>query len=255
MQFSNKLGIFFQKFLAISGYEIRKKNQDLKKYDAKIIDIINTVKPFTMTQYFKIAELCEAVRYIVNNKIPGAFVECGVWKGGSMMATAMTLIDEGDTERQLYLYDTFSGMTQPTEHDVSLLSGTKAIERFDKYSIDDKSSNWCYSSTTEVSSNMKNTGYPGNNIHLIAGKVEETIPEKAPEKISLLRLDTDWYESTKHELEHLYSRIPNGGILIIDDYDSWKGSRKAVDEFFNNCQKSLFLHRMGGKLGRIAVVY
>jgi hypothetical protein len=62
--------------------------------------------------------------------------------------------------------------------------------------------------------------------------VEETIPQHAPEQISVLRLDTDWYSSTKHELMHLFPRLSKNGVLIIDDYGHWAGARKAVDEYF-----------------------
>jgi hypothetical protein len=74
-------------------------------------------------------------------------------------------------------------------------------------------------------------GYPAERIHYHAGLVQDTIPEQAPERIALLRLDTDWYESTRHELAHLYDRVPSGGVIIVDDYDYWEGSRQAVDEF------------------------
>ena len=83
------------------------------------------------------------------------------------------------------------------------------------------------------------------------GLVEETIPGAAPERIALLRLDTDWYASTKHELDHLYERVPSGGVVIIDDYDYWEGSRKAVDEFIASTGARLLLAPMGS--GRIAI--
>ena len=77
------------------------------------------------------------------------------------------------------------------------------------------------------------TGYPEEKIHFVQGRVEETIPASAPDSISLLRLDTDWYESTKHELVHLFPRLSPSGVIIIDDYGHWKGCRKAVDEYFD----------------------
>jgi hypothetical protein len=86
---------------------------------------------------------------------------------------------------------------------------------------------------------------------LIAGKVEETLPEHAPESIALLRLDTDWYESTRHELEHLFPRVVAGGVLLLDDYGHWKGSRKAVDEYFAAQGITMLLNRVDytGRLG------
>jgi hypothetical protein len=98
---------------------------------------------------------------------------------------------------------------------------------------------------------MAETGYPPERIHYHAGKVEDTIPAGAPAEIALLRLDTDWYESTRHELEHLYDRVPAGGVIIADDYATWQGARKAVDEFLERTGARLLLVPIAA--GRIAV--
>lgn len=238
------------------GLEVRKKSDArlLEHYDKQVRDTVEFVKPYTMTPAFKTAELCEAVRYLEKSNIPGAFVECGVWRGGSMMAAALTLKQANAANRELFLFDTFAGMPEPTEEDVSLSSGMSAKDKFEEKSVSGTGSDWCYASIEDVRSNMAKTGYPESQVHFVPGMVEQTIPVNAPEQIALLRLDTDWYESTIHELDCLYDRIQHGGILIVDDYDSWKGSRKAVDEFIENRSAKLFLHRMGGRLGRIAVV-
>jgi O-methyltransferase len=102
---------------------------------------------------------------------------------------------------------------------------------------------WCIASLDDVRANLLSTGYPANQIHFVPGKVEQTIPKTLPERLALLRLDTDWYESTKHELEHLYPRLSNDGVLIIDDYGHWRGAREAVDEFFLRSRHPL-LHRL-----------
>jgi len=107
----------------------------------------------------------------------------------------------------------------------------------------------CYSPLEEVKRNMEATGYPPAQISYIKGKVEDTLPAEAPAQIAVLRLDTDWYESTRHELVHLYPRLSPGGVLIIDDYGYWTGARKAVDEYFRD---SLFLGRIDDT-GRIAI--
>ena len=99
-------------------------------------------------------------------------------------------------------------------------------------------------SLEEVQKNMSLTKYPTEKIHFVKGKVEDTIPDKAPEKIAILRLDTDWYESTKHELEYLFPRLIEGGILIIDDYGHFEGSRIAVDEYLEKNNIHDFLHRI-----------
>ena len=110
---------------------------------------------------------------------------------------------------------------------------------------------WAYASLEDVKAGFQEVPYPAERVHYVPGKVEDTIPDQAPETIALLRLDTDWYESTRHELEHLYSRLVSGGVLIIDDYGYWQGSRQATEEFLDVTGSQLLLVRAG--TGRIAV--
>jgi O-methyltransferase len=209
--------------------------------------ILSKAAPYTMTSPARMASLVESVKFIVKNKIEGDIVECGVWRGGSMMIIASTLLALGDTSRSLFLYDTYTGMSEPTELDVDYAgsAATKLLANTTK-----GEGVWCEASIQDVRKNVLYTGYPPEKIHFIEGKVEETIPQIAPSKIALLRLDTDWYESTKHELTHLYPLLIAGGILIIDDYGHWQGARKAVDEYFEN--SPIFLHRIDNT-GRLAV--
>ena len=195
--------------------------------------LVRAVRPFTMTSEARIRVLCELVRDIVRRGIPGDIAECGVWRGGSMMAVALTLLELGDTGRVLHLFDTFQGMTPPGEHDVSL-DGRSAAEqlRAADPADDGPQSVWCRAPLEGVRAAMAGTGYPMERVRFVAGAVEETLPREAPARLALLRLDTDWYASTRHELEHLYPRLSPGGVLIIDDYGHWRGARKAVDEYF-----------------------
>jgi len=211
--------------------------------DDATLDLLRRVLPHTMTSPARIVAVCSAVRYVEANNIPGAFVECGVWKGGSSMAAALTF----RTPRPLFLFDTFEGMTDPTANDRHSASGQLASAMLRK--ADPHATIRCYSPLEEVKRNMDSTGYPPADISYIKGKVEDTVPAAAPEQIAVLRLDTDWYESTRHELEHLYPRLSPGGVLIIDDYGYWAGARKAVDEYFRD---SLFLGRIDNT-GRIAI--
>jgi hypothetical protein len=103
-----------------------------------------------------------------------------------------------------------------------------------------------------VRNNVCGTGYPREKLHFVVGKVEDTIPATMPRKIALLRLDTDWYDSTKHELSHLFPLLRPQGVLIVDDYGHWQGARKAVDEYFAAHQTGILLHRID-YTGRIAV--
>jgi hypothetical protein len=110
---------------------------------------------------------------------------------------------------------------------------------------------WCYSPLDEVKRNLARTGYPAERVVYVQGKVEDTIPGTLPERTALLRLDTDWYSSTRHELEHLYPGLVAGGVLVLDDYGTWQGARQATDEYFA-ARGPLLLNRIDST-GRIAV--
>lgn len=198
-------------------------------FEATHLDILDLVRPYSRTSAEAIYTLIEAVKYVARRRIRGAIVECGVWRGGSMMAAAKTLVDLGDTDRDLYLFDTFEGMTPPTDRDVDI-SGQDAAASMAR-SDRNETSIWASVGLDDVRRSMAKVRYPEARIHYVRGKVEDTLPTQAPAQIALLRLDTDWYESTKHELVHLYPRLASGGVLLIDDYGHWKGARQATDEF------------------------
>jgi O-methyltransferase len=218
--------------------------------------IVERALPYTMTGPLRLDAVVEAVRYCVRRDVPGVFAECGVWRGGSVLAMILTLQELGVDDRDLWLFDTFEGMTEPTPHDVQD-GGPSALavwseargrnerawsEMFGEDVFDEGS----------VRATLAATGYPEQRIHLVKGPVEETLPERAPEALALLRLDTDWYESTRHELIHLYPRLADGGVLIVDDYGHWLGARRAVDEYFDREAAPLLLNRID-YTGRIAV--
>jgi O-methyltransferase len=186
---------------------------------------------YTVTTPERIYALIRAVEYVVANAIAGDVVECGVWRGGSMMLAARTLMALGHSGRVLWLYDTFAGMTAPGPEDVSF-DGVDAHDEFARRRTGEHGSTWAAASLDDVQANLGSTGYPPENLRFVVGPVEETIPDLMPERIAILRLDTDWYASTRHELEHLYPRLVAGGVLIIDDYGHWRGAGKATDEFF-----------------------
>jgi len=208
----------------------------------EVQDTIERAQPFTMTTPDRLAALCMAVEHAVANDIPGAFVECGVWKGGSSMAAAYTYNRLQKRDVDMFLFDTFEGMSQPGKEDVDASSGKSAQELLAVSGRD--SEIWAYAPLAEVKQNIERTRYPTDKLHFVKGKVEDTIPAEAPGQISILRLDTDWYESTKHELIHLFPRLSKNGILIIDDYGAWAGARKAVDEYFAMIGLKPFLNRI-----------
>jgi hypothetical protein len=218
-------------------------------YEAEFVEIWNLVKHRTMTGPEKGYYLHQAVRYVTAHQIPGAIVECGVWRGGSMLNVAHTLARLGATDRELYLFDTYSGMSEPTERDVHLGKRADAATLLENESRESRT--WAIASLDDVREGFSSVDYPAERLHFVEGKVEDTIPGDAPEEIAVLRLDTDWYESTKHELTHLYQRLAPGGVLIIDDYGTWKGSKDATDEFLAETGEPLLFVRTGW--GRAAV--
>jgi hypothetical protein len=235
------------------GYDIVARGTEKElpvDFDERDTQIIRAVQPYTMTGPERLYALIKAVEYVVNNRVEGAIVECGVWKGGSMMAVALTLA-RLNSHRHLYLFDTYEGMTRPGEHDVSSW-GKRASEAFEGLRINDGSSRWSNAPLEDVKTAMASTGYDSAFVHYVKGRVEDTIPREAPQAVSLLRLDTDWYESTRHELTHLFPRLACGGVLIVDDYGHWLGARKAVDEYVAHEKLCILLNRID-YTGRIGV--
>lgn len=237
------------------GYSLKKTSDEPMfppDFNERHKNIIDKVRPYTMTSPERVAALVDAVDYICRHNIEGSIVECGVWKGGSMMATLLALNHHHANNRAVYLYDTFEGMPPAEEVDKNFKDQKAEVlleaENYKK----EQSVVWAYSSLEEVKSNIYSIAYPKEKIHFIKGKVEDTIPSTIPDKIALLRLDTDWYQSTKHELEYLYPLLMPGGVLIIDDYGFWKGARKAVDEYFVGSKQPYFLHRIDDT-GRILI--
>jgi hypothetical protein len=218
---------------------MRPRDERIRKFhDSEARATMHAVADWTMTSKSRIFALIVAVRYLVDQAVAGDVVECGVWRGGSMQVVARTLLERGESDRALHLFDTFEGMPPPTVEDrriggppaSELLAGRAHTENI-----------WAIADLDDVRAGMARTGYPPARIHYHRGLVQETIPAQAPERIALLRLDTDWYASTRHELDHLYDRLVPGGVLIIDDYDYWEGSRQATDEFLATTGHRLLL--------------
>jgi O-methyltransferase len=236
-----------KRIIRVSGYDVvrfRHYPRDLDKADG---ELFLSVAPYTMTSPEKISALATAVRYVVSNRIPGAIVECGVWKGGSMMAAARCLLELGPEDYELFLFDTFEGMSEPTDKDV-MYTGERASDLLTRHKF-----LHAEASLEEVKRAVLSVGYDETRIHFVKGRVEDTIPHSAPDRISILRLDTDWYESTRHELNHLFPRLSSGGVIIIDDYGFWRGARQATDEYIRENEIPLLLTRLDVQGGRMGV--
>jgi O-methyltransferase len=204
--------------------------------------ILARVAPYTMTSVERQVALVRSVAHVVRAGIQGSIVECGVWRGGSSMASALALLEAGDTTRDLWLYDTFNGMTAPTGMDRAF-DGALASDLMARDA--DPAGVRAFATLADVRANLASTGYPAERLHFVAGPVEQTLPAQAPTgPIALLRLDTDWYESTAHELVHLWPRLERGGVLILDDYGHWEGAQRAVDEYFGGMPTTYLLQRI-----------
>jgi O-methyltransferase len=235
-------------FQLIKTKQVEKKFPD---FESSFNSIMEKCKPFTMTSEERLYSFNKSVEYIVKNNIEGDIVECGVWRGGSSMCAMLSLLQLNAANRNFFLYDTFEGMSEPTsiDHDILGKDAKNLLEESQK-STDDMM--WCYAPIEEVKANIKSTNYSENLVQFIKGKVEDTIPKILPDKIAILRLDTDFYESTYHELVHLFPKLVKGGVIIIDDYGHWKGAREAVDQYFKEQNVQILLNRID-YTGRIGV--
>lgn len=202
--------------------------------------IYNRVAKYTMCGVHRTFATISGVKHVVKNKIPGDFIECGVWKGGQIMAMMMTL-NLYNEERDIYLYDTFEGVPEPEPWERAVKHGGLALKRYKKFEREDGSSGWCRSELDEVKANVFSIPYNKKRIHFIKGLVEDTLPKSNHDKIALLRMDTDLYSSTKIELELLYPKVLSNGVIIIDDYGHWDGAKKAVNEYIKNNKLNIAL--------------
>jgi O-methyltransferase len=184
----------------------------------------------------------DSVKYILQNNIEGCIIECGV-ESGNFEYIWINELMKNNSIRDIYLFDTFGGLVEPTEYDYTCkdsklyqMNKDEVYRTWKNHIINEKLNGWCYTPLDKVKQRLNSTGYPQNNLHYVVGNVMETLKDKTtiPEKIAILRLDTDWYESSKYELEQMYDNVVKGGIIIFDDYYHWDGQRRATDDFFKS---------------------
>jgi hypothetical protein len=222
---------------------------ELSKEEREIISYVMTNK-LTMASYERIFATVMACKYVIDKGIEGDFVECGVWRGGNAIAAA-EIFKLHNSNKKVWLFDTFKGMTVPTDFDLTISNGLSAKNQF---SANQKETHneWCYASIQDVRNNFIKRQLV-ENIRFIEGDVCQTLnTDNLPSAISILRLDTDWYESTKKELDVLYPRLLLGGCLIIDDYGHWSGAKKATDEYFKKYNNRPFFQYID-YTGRLAL--
>lgn len=233
-------------------HEVRKRAHGMPRdMEPAFLEVYEAARAYTMTSVERMYAVYCAVRHAVQHAIPGDLVECGVWRGGSAMVMALTLQQLGDTSRRIWLYDTFAGMTRPEEIDRRARDGAEMLSRWQELDRGDHNA-WTYASLEEVQANLATTGYPADQLVYVPGEVETTLPQRRPQAAAMIRLDTDWYRSTYHELRHLYPVLSPGGLLLLDDYGSFEGARSAVDQYLAEIGAQIFLARIDTP-GRIAV--
>ena len=219
--------------------KIYKKHNFPIETNKKIIKFINISSKLSMTGHQRMHLLSQAILNVKNNNLEGDFVECGVWRGGNILLYKL-LNDFYKLDKNIFAYDTFEGMTAPEDIDIDYRGKSAYKQLLTNKKSENLVNIHCFSTINSVKKNILKYSNL-KNINFIAGPVEKTLllEKNLPKKISVLRLDTDFYISTKIELEILYPRLIHGGVLIIDDYGHWQGSRKATDEYFFNKKKWL----------------
>ena len=203
-------------------------------------DLWPAMQLWTMIGQKKAKFIWDAVEKINTLELEGDIVEAGVWKGGATMAMVLANMKH-NTDRHFWLLDTFEGLPEPGPKDdarshkvwQAIQNNTYDFRKERKKIRFVEEGKFNFGPKDVVKNNLYWTAYPWEKFHFIQGKVEETLPKTdLPPKFALVRLDTDWYDSTRIELEYLWDRLVPGGLLYIDDFCSWGGSRTATEEFF-----------------------
>lgn len=202
--------------------------------------MLEIVKNNTMCSDKRIQSLQDRLHKI--NNIDGDIVECGTWRGGLAALILQHVLDH-KLNKLLFIYDTFEGMPEPGDKD-----HPDALRRYGELK-DGEYSDWCRAGIDIVRDTLRQvTETYSDHCYLIEGKVEDTLEVFGPQSIALCRLDTDWYSSTKVEMEVLFPRVVKGGYIIVDDYSDWPGCKLAVDEYLANVEEDYNLSIEDGSL-------
>ena len=214
-------------------------------YEKEAFEAIKIISSNTMLTYETLVTLFEQVVYCEKNKIEGDFVECGTWKGGAIGLMALANLQFGKERRRLHLFDAFEEICQPDEEhdDEKLIAEVKKLTKIKNFGNKLIPLKGIYDQfggpgTLQENKNLleKNINYPNQFLNYHVGWFQETVPQDANQinEIAILRLDGDWYESTKICLDYLFDKVVDNGLVIIDDYGYSTGCKKAVDNFLES---------------------
>ena len=224
------------------------------EFEKEANEAIKIVRKQTMLPYTNLVTLFEQVLYCEKNNIEGEFVECGVWKGGAVALMSLANLNYGKKRRELHMFDSFEEICAPNKN----FDGDKAINEVKELLKDDALINGELEPLKGIYDNFggpgsvdecknlieKIIGYPNNKTFYHKGWFQNTLPSESKKikKIAILRLDGDWYESTKVCIDYLYDKVVPNGIIIFDDYGLYSGCKKAVDEFLKSRNENYFLN-------------
>lgn len=233
------IGAVLKKAAKSFGFEVHRLGNGTDtipvEFEARDVRILNYVRDrkLTMAGQLRIIATINACKHAVLAEVPGDFVECGVWRGGNSLAAKMTF-EAYDSQKRVFLFDTFAGMTPPTKYDTSAYEKVDSQAQF-KAGDRGKHNDWCFASLDDVRASFEASGVDMAGVAFVAGDVMKTLKVKKnlPQAISVLRLDTDFYDSTKAEMEVLYPLLSSRGSLLLDDFGYWDGARRAVTEYIN----------------------
>ncbi len=227
----------------------------LRHYDGEqdAREAMSVIRDNTMLSYERLVTLWQQVRYADRARLDGALVECGTWRGGASGMMAMAHLASGAATRELHLFDSFQGLPQPD----AAVDGQLAIDYAAGEAVGALAPIGQLVGPLEDNRALlrDRVGYPPELTRYHVGWFQDTVPPASVEigRIAVLRLDGDWYESTKVCLDHLFPLVVSGGIVVIDDYGKWPGCRQAVDEHLARLPRPLYLHHID-PAGRYLVV-
>ena len=222
-----------------SEYEAKLRNAHDKNFlsnsPSMFQELYFCTREFTMLSRERLFDLYLSVKYAIANKIEGDIVEVGCWGGGAVAVALSTLNNSAQNEnnliRTVWGFDTFEGHPEPNADEVDVW-GNNQLKLFKEFEI--RGENWRKSSFDDATQNIRSICDNVDNLRLIKGRAEFTVPQSQISKVSILRIYVDWYEPTLISLQHLYPKVSPGGVVIVDDYGHHSGSRRAVDEFFGS---------------------